>query len=1192
MSESNDDSQSDALELRLDQRSFDVGPLTFVGRLGVGGMGEVWRARHDRTERALAVKVVASEHAGDEAYHRRFEREARVASTLHHPGIVSVYDIGTLPDSTPGPLPSGGPHLTMELADAGSVRGLSPPLPWPRVSRIVREVLDALAHAHARRVVHRDLAPTNLLFASPSAASRRGLKITDFGLALHDPPSRADVGAPSDTVCGTPRYMAPEQLAGRWRDLGPETDLYALGCILRELVAGSPPFDGETADDVARRHLEAPIPALDAEVDVPAGLEQWYARLLQKHPLERFRSAAEAVQGLEEFDDADPVESGTGAVRSGRSPPLAEEPLSSMSTLATLVDETTLLSDVDEAARAPAVGPEGRESDPHDPQPRVAPTVPDNWGTVTARESVLPPAGVGLGLFRHRRTPMVDRLPERDRIWTSVRRSLLSGRSTAICLQGDRGVGKTRLAQWVGIRTEELGLGTWLQINLEPDERAALAVGRSLARRLRCEEMERDQLRTYVSQRFARHGVTAKWKARTVGDFLFDCTPGRGDDSHVPDPGPELPDSLAEFIETLSPRGATVVVFDDLEWGTGAVELLSALLRRPEGNGPIVVLATLPAGDSTGADRRPFDEALPASNRAHDVKLGPLPPASHGVYVREILGLEPPLADRVAKRTEGNPAFARQLVESWADRDLLVPGERGFGLETTVEPTVPSSLGEQWRRRAEELLEPLDDSARRGAELAAVLGGRFTRRDWRAVRDRTNTDIDPEVPNRLVEADLLEATRDGWRFRREPIREELCARSRRAGRWRSFNRAAADACAGDDDAPAPRVARHLERAGELRRAAEVLFELVGTRGRAHHLEAAGRYLADLRRLASRLDWSADERRRSLLTYFTARHAMTGEVSPDRAREQFETVAERADAEGWDVLKVRSRAALAKLAHLDGRYPEAVAILLRLRESLAPGELGALHRARIERQLGEVIARTGLLDEADAVLRTAHGRVEDSAGAERVKIAHERAQIDYLKRDFDAARRGFERCRELFESLGSRVGLARAHGSIGDACRMIERFDEAANHYGRALRIGSTTESVDCRHLQLSFDELALERGNPEGARGGFERFAERFSPDELPPSVAVQTAGFRCWTAAASGDWSTLSEVSTDCHLPGDDQFHPRTWEISRSFRRAGRRARDADRPALARRCDHLAARTDPFGPHPDPSVLERLEQT
>ena len=277
-----------------------VGPYRVEAEVGRGGMGRVFRAVHVHSGHAAALKVVRADMATRPRYKEGFRREVQAIAALTHPGIVRLYDYGHL-DAI------GSPWCAMEFAPLGSLSDREPRASWNEARAILVQILEALAHAHARGVVHRDLKPDNVLVRGDAPLR---CVLTDFGLA--HPGTRAMdqarwVSRPGDAgvteamvTAGTPAYMAPEQFRGDWRDYGPWTDLYALGCLAWELICGAPPFLAWSPEALAHKHENDPRPPLTARFEVPDALEGWLHALLAPVPHERTRRAADALRGLGE----------------------------------------------------------------------------------------------------------------------------------------------------------------------------------------------------------------------------------------------------------------------------------------------------------------------------------------------------------------------------------------------------------------------------------------------------------------------------------------------------------------------------------------------------------------------------------------------------------------------------------------------------------------------------------------------------------------------------------------------------------------------------------------------------------------------------------------------------------------------------------------------------------------------------
>ncbi|GLZ14524.1 hypothetical protein Acsp04_47590 [Actinomadura sp. NBRC 104425] len=272
--------------------------------LGVGGMGTVWGALDQTLARRVAVKLVKSP---DEELTRRFLRECRITAEMHHPGVPAVYDIGTH---------DGSPYLVMEFVDGRTVADLiaeEEGLPVGWAAAVAAQACAVLALAHRRRRVHRDLKPSNLMIRPDGS-----VKVLDFGLAGALEPADLTRITSTGQQLGTPAYMAPEQFKGE--PVSPQTDLYALGCVLFEMLAGRPPYTGSQWQ-IMQGHTGRRPPRLHSpRGDVPAELRDLVYALLAKKPQDRPSGAGEVYTRLVPFlRDLGPL---ADAVRPAQGDPL------------------------------------------------------------------------------------------------------------------------------------------------------------------------------------------------------------------------------------------------------------------------------------------------------------------------------------------------------------------------------------------------------------------------------------------------------------------------------------------------------------------------------------------------------------------------------------------------------------------------------------------------------------------------------------------------------------------------------------------------------------------------------------------------------------------------------------------------------------------------------------------------------
>lgn len=292
---------SQAVSTRYPPGTLLGGRYEIVRSLGWGGMAEVHLAVDRQLGREVAVKVIRDRFADDDRFLARFRREARAAAALSHPNVVAVHDVGTH---------EGRPFIVMEFVPGRTLAELvrdGGPMAPTAAAEIGEAVARALGAAHAAGIVHRDVKPGNVMVTGDGR-----VKVLDFGIA------RALRWTPlteTPAVQGTAEYMAPEYVRGEGADA--RSDLYSLGAVLYELLTGRPPFTGDSALQVAYKHLEEAPPLPEAvRPGIPAGLSAVVLRCLSKHPGDRYRRAAEVAADLGQAITSRPA--ATAPVREGR----------------------------------------------------------------------------------------------------------------------------------------------------------------------------------------------------------------------------------------------------------------------------------------------------------------------------------------------------------------------------------------------------------------------------------------------------------------------------------------------------------------------------------------------------------------------------------------------------------------------------------------------------------------------------------------------------------------------------------------------------------------------------------------------------------------------------------------------------------------------------------------------------------
>ena len=378
-----------------------IGPYQIVGRLGAGGMGEVYRARDPRLDRSVAVKVLTSSRGSTPEELERFEREARAIARVSHPNICTVYDVGQ---------DEGVPFLVMELLEGETLaeRVLRGPVPIDAALAIATQIAEALDELHSKGVVHRDLKPSNVMLTAG------GVKLLDFGLAkLRDGEyeDKAEKATKSlhltgqGTVLGTLPYMAPEQVEGRPADA--RTDTFALGVVLYEMITGRAPFQGTSQASLTAAILTHEPPPISSRIPTtPASLDRVVKKCLSKDPDERWQSANDLASALRwSADDSTARHPATG-------PTVSRGRRRTVTALAAVAVAAALI-----AAAVWAVGSGRRGGAASAPTPRFIP-VTFRAGTLTAArftpdgDSIVYSAAWGVdpyGLFMTRRDNVESR---------------------------------------------------------------------------------------------------------------------------------------------------------------------------------------------------------------------------------------------------------------------------------------------------------------------------------------------------------------------------------------------------------------------------------------------------------------------------------------------------------------------------------------------------------------------------------------------------------------------------------------------------------------------------------------------------------------------------------------------------------------------------------------------------------------
>lgn len=1031
-----------------------VGDFVLQAPLGRGGMGEVWRGRHEPTGTSAAVKLLRASVADDPFYLASFRTEVRAVAGLHHPHIVRIFDHGLLEEDQPsmgGGIRAGSPWLAMELLDGPSLTRHCGQIDWPEASRLLHGLLDALAHAHARGLVHRDLKPGNVVVCQPPEGPHAVL--LDFGLA------QATTGAldPDEvgTVIGTAAYMAPEQFRGRDSDYGPWTDLYGLGCVAWALLAGSPPFGvRQTPHQLGQRHLQDDLPEFRPTCDVPGGFDDWLRRLLDKDPRQRFRRAADAAWALRLLD--------RGRSYAAHGP----------------AGTTLRLDGLDESASADTVitGPQDAPSLAVGRPPFVLrPPTPLSWATGTGSAARGLPAGTGLGIFGIRELPVVGRQGEQDQLWAALRRVEL-GQPQVVLLQGPAGCGKSRLARWLAQRAHELGVVERFVVAHTHPPGAGDGLGPALARHLRVGGLPRDLAELVLRRRLAAEGMPEGELPELMR--LVAPRPRSARSSFRRLLGHRFASPMERYglvAERLLSEAAwrpLLVTLEDVQWGADTLAFAQHLLRRArERKAAVMLLLTAREMAPDGQEATLLGQLLRHAG-ASRVPVGPLAPGFRPAFLKELVPLDPELSERVETRSGGNPLYMVQLVESWVGQGSLQSGARGFVLASGADGPLPDGLHEVWQERLQRALCRRGSLELAALELAAVLGLELEQTEWEDAAQRAGAWASAELVEDLLQAGLAESHPDGphqgWRFVHALLRDSLLRTAADEGRLDGLRRACA-AMLTERQAEDPRAALRL---GRLLLDLDEVAEAIGplTEG-AWQAVRDSEYLVAERALQQRatalegLDAAADDPRLCEGWIMQARVARRRDQHAEAAR--FTRLAEStARRHGWGRLHCQ---ALREQARLRWRRGRLLSALVALREAveLAEAHDTPLALAWCLRDFGLVSVELG--DLPTAVLTRASTTFADvgevfgratcqlALGIGHMREGQRQAGLGALSTAAD----GFRESLRVQEPAHAWVGLGDVARWQGDLCEAERCYQSALQRFAT---IGAAGSEVARRHL--------------------------------------------------------------------------------------------------------------------------------
>ncbi len=1048
--------------------------------LGEGGMGIVYRCRDTYSDDDVALKrVIIPEGPLANEYVMWFYKESRALATLDHPSIVRARDFGQLSD--------GSPFLVMDLANGVSLHELAHAhLGFPLIWSIIDQMLGALAHAHARGIIHGDLKPSNILVEEVSNEPPR-VHVLDFGLAWlkqdrHD--ERLDghkaLEFAPHSGAGTPGYMAPEQIQHESHNVCGATDLYSLGCILYKMLTGRAPFSGDSKE-LLRHHAfdPPPVPRVTTP-DAPPDVAHFVMRLLAKQPWDRWEFSSEA-----------------------RSEWARWRPRADLDVL---------------AWRFPLLPRTKGQSQPPPPPAPPRAASPSPRGPFGERTP---------GLLSIRQSPLVGREEARQALREACD-DTVDGRPPTHrmrLLVGPAGVGKSRLAEWLYEVVGEEGTMVPLRARYRPLRGPLDGMVGAVTQYFNFERSDRDTIeRTLLARwKVGRHEKAGRTWVAGVAEWLRPLGPIA--DQPIGPSGirftldtPETRRMVIRYALRRIARGRPLLLWlDDLHHASDTT--LEGLLKihEEEPDQRIVFVATLRTEDYQ-LDSRLAERLKPLLTTIEHamIEVRPMDPDATCVLLRAALPLDDDSVHEAARRSRGNPLFALQQLHAWALGGDISHSSGRYHVSAAVLAMRPKTTAELWDSR----ILALPAEHRLAAYAAASLGADIRRAVLHALLEALQLPTDAVMLS-LQTAEILVPRGPGrYTWPHALLQEHLAERLTQRDDSRRILRAAAEALTRHPLAGTRRVVRqrvvNLLGAGDPDAAAQLLFDFLQTSGGAAREPLS--LLTDLdllkgklqgRSLALKHRWQAEALRHLARNEEASMHA-------EIARATFEELGDRENlahslrllghitaergrsAEGLSLIE-QARGLFEDLANVPGLAQcEVVAAEVHFAigettKARSLVERGQSHFASLGQHLGrgQCLLLLGTIEQAEGNIERARRRISEAHGEfERagyrlglaqadVALAH----IEHRLLNFHNAARGSLDALSTFDELSTPRNQAACERLLAMIGIDTDDVDLAELHTDRALRVyerlGDATGILDARLLLV---QVALLRQTTEDAR--------------------------------------------------------------------------------------------------------------
>ena len=1082
--------------MRREEKPIQLDEYTLEEPIGYGGMAEVWRGVHRKRGLPVAVKVITGSSERDS---EAIRYEIRAVARLDHPGIIGILDYGEVgsdaAEASQGKLVEEAPYMVMELANGGTLKDFNPPVAWPTALRVLLRLLDALSHAHARGVIHRDLKPSNILVFTNPENGRYRLKITDFGIAHALDPSEIEdqnSGGLGKRVAGSPVYMPPEQFNNAWRDYGPWTDLYSLGCVAYELASGKPPFGAAKAALLAFAHTVRQPPKLNSVGHWPKEFEDWVGQLLEKSPSCRFQTAADAAFRLTQIAGGGPLNQPIPSLLSIGSTPMANQAIRDDASAAASQLHSTTTHRLPWSARENV-----HEQDEELPTLSLAPQ-PADWRRQEVNGGEQRLESAGLRLYGLRQVPLIGREAERDLIWDTLAEVRKLGEPKLIVLRGPAGTGKTRLAEWISERALEVGAASFWRAGHGRNSGAGEGLPRMLAEQMGCIGLEPMEVLQRVQQQLAILGIDDEFEWTGLAEIISPSLVQSGTDRpSVIDDAAVRHSLISRYVSYRAARRPVILLLDDVQWGPEALAFCRQLLRgQPDRRVPVLLLLTVQTEAlAEAAETRLALEKLLMLKHARALDLGPLQREDLESLVRNLLPLDDAVVAALEEHTRGNPLFAVQVVADWVSQELIEMRDGKLVATSPRSLPIPRTLQSVWAARVARLLDEesgwIDwagtsfgsDTARIALELASLLGRRVEQRDWVEACKQAGIKVPNRLVDRLIARDLAHEQVGGWTFSHGLLRDSI-EQSIDPEDLLWHHKSCADmilATRGSGDPQsAARLGRHLASAHCFEDALEPL--LLGARYQINRgnpttaLSLLDRRDECLDRLATEAEelcrapsWALRSRIYNFRFEFDEARSWADKLeAAARANQWTAWLAEAKTLLAWSV---RQQGALADAAN---HAAEATTLYQQLGD---PAGVAAATRslAIIARQRGDLEAAKERYSNAKHLFEI----VDDELGIANCNYGLSR--VLQLSGDEEATRDTLTKARDQFAALGVRNEVANCVNFLAELNRHAGDLDEAEAGYRQAMALQESIGSGDARIARFNICVVQLVRGDFEDA---------------------------------------------------------------------------------------------------------------